>query len=428
MKIKNFQELAKNDLRKAVLEIAEAGLEAIDTEKIIKEDVRLENDELFIKDKIFSLNKTGRIFVVGVGKCSLEAAAVLEDVLRERIFDGIVIDVCGGKKLNKIKGCLGDHPFPTERNINATKEIISLLADTKENDLVIFIVSGGGSTLLCQPTNFTCQNEKEIIECLFRAGAEIEEINTIRKHISFARGGFLAKYAYPAQAVSLIFSDVPGDKTEFIASGPTVKDTTTVSDAKRILDKYGICEKCGFSEESLIETPKENKYFERVENVLIVSNQNALEAMKKKSEELGFSAKIYSVCLSGEARKIGGKIIDELEKAPEKTVLLYGGETTVNIVGQGKGGRNQELALSALSFVGENEIIASIASDGKDNAEFAGALCDAGTKRKSEKLRLDIENYLNNNDSFHFFEKTGDYILTGDTGSNVSDLVIALKD
>lgn len=427
MKIKNFQELATSDLRKTVLEIAEAGLEAIDTEKIIKESVRLENDKLFIKDKIFSLNKIGRIFVVGVGKCSLEAAAVLEDILDERVFDGIVIDVCGDKKLNKIKGCLGDHPFPTERNINATKEIISLLAGVKENDLVIFIVSGGGSTLLCQPTNFTCQNEKEVIECLFKAGAEIEEINTIRKHISFARGGFLAKYAYPAQMVSLIFSDVPGDKTEFIASGPTVKDTTTVSDAKRILEKYNICEKCGFLEESLIETPKEDKYFERVENVLIVSNQNILEAMKKKSEELGFSAKICSVCLSGEARKIGGKIIDELKKAPEKTVLLYGGETTVNIVGQGKGGRNQELALSALSFVGENEIIVSIASDGKDNTEFAGALCDTETKRKSEKLGLDIENHLNNNDSSRFFEKNGDYILTGDTGSNVSDLAIALK-
>lgn len=427
MKIKNYQELAVNNLRKAVLEIAESGLEAIGTEKIIRESVRLENGKLFIKDNVFFLNKIGRIFVVGVGKCSLEAAAVLEDILKERIFDGIVIDVHEGVKLKKIKGYLGDHPFPTERNINATKEIISLLADMKENDLVIFIVSGGGSTLLCQPTNFTCNNEKEIIECLFRAGAEIEEINTIRKHISLARGGFLAKYAYPAQVASLIFSDVPGDNLEFIASGPTIKDTTTVFDAKHILDKYNICEKCGFLEESLIETPKEDKYFERVKNVLIVSNQNALEAMKKRSEKLGFSAEICSACLSGEAKKIGGKIIGKLGKTPEKTVLLYGGETTVNIVGQGKGGRNQELALSALSFIGENEIIVSIASDGKDNTEFAGAICDIETKRKSEKIGIDIEGYLNNNDSSGFFEKTGDYILTGDTGSNVSDLVIAFK-
>ena len=427
MKIKNFQELVINDLRKTALQIAEAGLEAIDTEKIMKENIRLDGDKLFVKNKSFFLNKLGRIFVIGVGKCSLEAAAVLEDVLKERVFGGIVIDVHEGKELKKIKKYLGDHPFPSERNINATKEIISLLADMKENDLVIFIVSGGGSTLLCQPTNFTCNNEKQIMECLFKVGAEIEEINTIRKHISIARGGFLAKYAYPAQVVGLIFSDVPGDKTEFIASGPTVKDGTTISDADRILDKYGICEKCGFLKKSLTETPKDDKYFERVENILIVSNRIALDAMRKKSEEPGFSVKICSVCLSGEARKVGEEIVNELKKAPPKTVLLYGGETTVNVVGQGKGGRNQELALSALSFIGENEIIVSIASDGKDNTKFAGALCDAIIKKKSEKLGLNAENYLSNNDSLRFFEKIGDYILTGDTGSNVSDLVIAIK-
>lgn len=427
MKIKNFDELARNASRKDTLYIIEAGLAAVDTERVLKESVRVEQGTLIVKENRIPLKSTRRIFVVGVGKCSTEAAAALEDILGERIYDGLMVDVRCDKALRKIRTCEGEHPFPTEKNIDATRQIIALLKDLAEDDLVLFIVSGGGSTLLCQPTNFTCQQETDIVRCLFEEGAVIQEINTIRKHLSLARGGYLAKYAYPAKSVALIFSDVPGDNLEFVASGPTVKDTTTAEEARKIIEKYDVWKRCGFELKALIETPKDEKFFERVENILLVSNKIALEKMASEARRRGFQATICDTCLTGEARATGENLAREINAAPPKTVLLYGGETTVTVKGKGKGGRNQEVALSAARFIGDSALIAAVASDGRDNGDRAGALCDILTKEKAEEFRLDLDTYLANNDSYHFFEKTGDYLLTGHTGSNVSDLTIAIK-
>ncbi|MHC4397696.1 MAG: glycerate kinase type-2 family protein, partial [Planctomycetota bacterium] len=403
-------------------------LEAIDSEKIIKTAMRLEKDSLLIKGEKISLSEINRLIVVGVGKCSSDAAFAVEKILGSRISEGIVIDVSCTKSLKKIKPLEGDHPLPTEKNVNFTKQIIELLKGLKENDLVLFIVSGGGSTMLCQPQNFTCQQESGLVDYLIKTGATIQEINTIRKHISLARGGHLAKYAYPARAVSLIFSDVPGDSLEFIASGPTVKDSTTVQDAKKVFEKYKVREKSGFSPKNLIETPKEAKYFENVKNFLMVSNRTALKAMLAKASSLNFSTRIYTDSLTGEARLIGRQIAGDLEKVDGKTALLYGGETTVTVKGKGQGGRNQELALSALKFTNDKDLIISLASDGHDNTDSAGAICDIITKRNAKKLKLDIDKYLNDNDSYHFFKKTEDFIDTGHTGSNVMDLMVALKE
>ncbi len=241
-KIQNFDELAKSGLRRAVLNIAEAGFAAIDTEGAVKRSVRVEGDELEINSHKFDLGKINNLYVVGVGKCSLEAGRELEKILGDRITGGIVIDVHVGA-LKKIKTFTGTHPLPTNENVDATKHIIKLLKDCNEDDLVIFIISGGGSTLLCQPENYTCLEEADIFSCLTGAGATIQELNTVRKHISLARGGFLAKYAYPASSLALIFSDVPGNDLEFIASGPTIKDTTTVADAARVAGKYSLGKK-----------------------------------------------------------------------------------------------------------------------------------------------------------------------------------------
>ncbi len=417
MRIQNFEDLAVNEPRKTVLEIAEAGLEAIDTTNAIKK---------FVENEKVEPRPGGKLIVIGVGKCSLEAAKALEDVLGEKISGGVVIDV-HQDGLRRIKSFGGTHPLPTEKNMDATKELIAVLRGLTENDLVLAIVSGGGSTLLCQPKNHTCLEEARIFECLTKAGAGIKEINTVRKHTSLARGGYLAKYAYPARLVSLIFSDVPGDDLEFIASGPTVKDSTTVADAEAVLAKYNALESCGLKDLEFTETPKDDKYFANTRNFLLVSNKTALAAMASAAEARGFKPKVVDAVFSGEAREIGRKIMEELQKQPPGTALLYGGESTVTIRGKGKGGRNQELALAALGALKNGGVILALASDGRDNSDHAGALCDIITWEKAQHLGLNPESFLNNNDAYNFFAQVGDYLLTGDTGANVSDLILALK-
>lgn len=393
----------------------ESGLKAVKTADIIKKN-------LYLLDDIESF------FLVGLGKCSFEAAACLEELVSDKIRAGVIIDVHVPRKLKKIEAYKGSHPLATQKNIDFTKKIIDLLKNTKEEDTILMVISGGGSALLCQPENFSCQQEGDIVRCLIDGGATIEEVNVVRKHLSLARGGFLAKYAYPSHVIALIFSDVPGNRIEFVASGPTFKDTTTIEDAKKIIEKYKVKRRCGFEINFLIETPKDDKYFEKVKNIMIASNNDALEAMANYAKTFGYQAKIKTNQLSGEAREVGEKISEEIKKEKSKTVLLYGGETTVRVIGQGKGGRNQELVLSSLRFIDEKELIIAFASDGWDNTDFAGAIADINTLAKAKKLGLNIEQYLAENNSYDFFQKTGDFIKTGPTGANVSDLIIAIHE
>lgn len=429
MKIKNYKELAVTEPRKKALKIAEAGLAAIDTETVINKEIRLENETLFIKEEKISLKGLNRILVAGIGKCAFDATLTLEKILGDRLTAGVAIDVKEPPEFKKIKGFKGTHPFPSEDNAKATKELVNLLEDSKENDFVIFIISGGGSTLLYLPKNENCTKEAEIVQNLFKASTPIKEVNTIRKHLSLARGGFLAKYAYPAKVVSLIFSDVPDNDIQFIASGPTVKDSTTIEDAKNILKNRGALHICGTEENHcLVETPKEDKYFEKIKNITLVSNKTALAAMADKARELGLEPKIITSELTGEARDVAEQIIGGLDNYPSKTALLYGGETTVTVKVKGKGGRNLEVALSALQFMKPGQTIMTIASDGRDNTDYAGAICDIMTKRRAEELGLDPKKYLDENANYDFFSKAGNYLQTGNTGSNVSDLTILIKE
>ncbi|MEK7077178.1 MAG: DUF4147 domain-containing protein [Patescibacteria group bacterium] len=428
MKIKNSDKLARTELRRAALQIAEAGLEAIDTQRVIRENIRLEGEMLFVKNEQFSLQGVKRLAVAGAGKCAAEAASALEKILGDRLSGGVILDIGELPKLKKISCYRGTHPLPSEENMKGTAALIQFLTDLNEDDFVIFIITGGGSTLLCAPEDKGCAEEGVIVKTLTAAGATIEELNTVRKHLSFARGGYLAQYIYPARAVSRIFSDVPHNDIEFIASGPTVKDITTVEQAEEVLAKYHVLQTCGIERCGIIETPKEEKYFEHIKNVIIVSNQTALEAMRRQAESLGFRAKISDVSLTGEAREAGLKIAHELHNAPSKAALLYGGETTVTLKHEGKGGRNMELALSALRAISPGELLITLASDGRDNTEFAGGICDILTKEKAAHAGLDPETYLEENRSYDFWKATGEYVLTGDTGSNVSDLVITIKE
>jgi glycerate-2-kinase len=430
-KIKNFEGLATTPARKFALGIAEAGLRAIDTEQSILSRLSLENDVLKIDHRPFDLKDFERVFIVGVGKCALEAGRALEKIFGERLTGGVILTVGAPSSFeirnSKLEIRFGTHPFPTEANVDATSDIVRLLSSLTEKDFVMFVISGGGSTLLCQPQNMVCTEEGNLLKILFEKGATIQEINTIRKHLSLARGGHLAAYAYPATSVALIFSDVPGDNLEFVASGPTVKDVTTVDEARVVIKKYDLEKSTGLKIEPL-ETPKEDKYFEKIENVLFVSNTTALSAMKARAEAAGFKAEITTVTLKGEAREVGENIAGDVAELPDKTVRLYGGETTVTVERSGRGGRNQELVLGALNGITKGTLVLSFDSDGHDNQSgYAGALCDIITKEKAEKLNLRAEKFLKENDSAGFFEKVGDCIEMGDTGSNVSDLIIALK-
>lgn len=428
MKIKNFQKLAVSDLRKKALKIAEAGLEAIDTQKVIKDRIKLQKNSLVIDQKTFSLKDTKNIYVVAIGKCAGEAALALEKVLGKKIKAGIALDIKKVSGLKTIKSLAGSHPFPSDKNTQATIQIINLIKNLNRDDLILFAISGGGSTLLCSPKKGTCQEETLIVKKLMDSGAAIDDINTVRKHLSIARGGYLAKYAYPAKSIALIFSDVVGNDLQFIASGPTVRDTTTIKDALKILDKYNVPKICPLENCGLVETPKDSDLFKPVTNIVFVSGEIALKAMSETAKKMGYKVKICTSCLKGEAKSIGNKIAAEINRAKPKTVLLYGGETTVNVKGKGKGGRNMELALSALNCLDKNSLVLSLASDGRDNTELAGAICDKITLEKVTKLEIKPSNYLVENNSYFFFKKTGDYILTGKTGSNVSDLVIAVQD
>jgi glycerate-2-kinase len=427
-KIQNFDALATTPLRRAALTIAEAGLAAIDTNSAIKNGVRIEGDTLFVRDQKFPFAGVKRLRVAAVGKCAVAASEALEEILGDRLTDGVAIDVRSSAALKKIKLYQGTHPMPSEANVAATAALVAMLKESKESDFVIFVISGGGSTLLSMPAEVGHEDEAKIVKALFNAGATIEEMNVIRKHLSFARGGYLAQYASRARSVALIFSDVVGDDLQFVASGPTVKDETTIEDAEKILAEYDVLKVCGLDRCTFVDTPKNDEFFQNGANILFVSNETALQVMRTKAGELGFNARICDACLSGEAAKVGVRIAKELGEAYTKTCFLYGGETTVTIRGDGKGGRNQELALAALPFIKEGAVLISLASDGVDNTDAAGGVCDTISKARAAELGLSIDDFLARNDSYNFWKQIGAQIVTGDTGSNVADLVIAIKE
>ncbi|MCR4333865.1 MAG: DUF4147 domain-containing protein [Patescibacteria group bacterium] len=425
--IQNFEALTETDLRRDALAIAEAGYAAIDVGTALEYRLRVENDTFYIDTKGYPLVGR-RIFFIGVGKCSFAAALAVEDILGDHLTGGVALDVSPitGRAPSKIETYIGTHPLPSEVNETATKRIMEFLADREEGDLVLMLISGGGSTLLCLHTApMTCVDERMLFEQLTARGTEIADINTVRKHISLARGGALAKAAYPAEVISLIVSDIPGNALESVASGPTVLDSSTVDDAKAILSRFSIVVPTNIE---FIETPKEEKYFERVTNILFLSNQNALAAMKEEAGKRNYSVEIVDDRFSGEARLVGRAIAEKLHTTAANTALLYAGESTVTLSGtHGEGGRNQEMALSALDDIREDELLLPFSSDGHDNSDYAGAIADETTRAHAREKNIKSETYLVEHRSYDFFTATGDALKTGYTGSNVSDLIIALK-
>ena len=416
--IKNFDELATTENRRLSLEIAEFGLEAISTKSVILNKIKLENNILTIEGQSFDLAKFKNIKVVGFGKCSCEAGKVLEEVLGDKINVGAIVG------LNKIdckyiETFAGTHPRPSEANIEPGKRIYEIIKDSKEDDLIIVLVSGGGSALLNYPESEVAQG-RMLYENFLKSGKTINEINTVRKHISLLKGGGLAKIAYPATVIGLIFSDVPGDNFSEVASGATYKDELTNEDAQKIIDEYNL------GKYELIETPKENKYFEKVHNFVLVSNKTAVEAMNKKSQELGFKTDVLSTEMYDEVEVTLHKIFHE-EK--DNTVVLVAGEPKLVVTKKGgSGGRQLYMGLEEikLKMIDNDSVFIALASDGMDNSDAAGVIVDKKTLEDVEKLGVDVEKILESFDVYPVFKKSGDMIMTGPTGANVSDLMILL--
>lgn len=418
MIIKNIKELAKNDIRRDALEIVEAGYEAIKIEDIFRNKISLKADELSIEDKHFDLNKYNNIYVVGVGKGSDHAAKALEEILTpDRIKAGFVIDTVS-IELQKIETLKGTHPLPSEQNIKATEKITNLLSNAKRDDLVLVIICGGGSSLFCKPGGLTCLELQFISSFLLRQGASIQEINTVRKHVSLIHGGYLAQYAYPAEVVSMVISDVVGDDLNFIASGPTVLDQTTTDDALAIINKYQL------PKIDLVDTPKDPRYFKKVTNVILASGSTAVEGMKQKAIELGYKPKIYSREVAGMANKIGPELAEAIRPG---VALLACGETQVVVKHPGKGGRNQDVVLSAIPKLPKNSVIISAASDGKDNVEVAGAIGDSEVSIKELKEhKLNAADAVEKNNGFDTLHKLNDHLQINRITANVSDFMLGL--
>lgn len=423
--IKNADILATTPLRRDALEILEAGYYSVDTTRIIREEVEMGGNDICIRGKNICLSDYERIFFIGVGKCAVDASAAFEELLGARITDGIVLDVKSGV-FTKLRSYIGTHPFPSEQNVSVTKEIVKMLAGVTERDLVLIVVSGGGSSLLCLPHEMECATIAAITQALWSKGASINEVNTVRKHISDIQGGQLAKLAYPATVVAFIFSDVPGNDIGMVASGPTVRDETTVFDAERILAAYDVLTMCKLPNCQLVETPKEEHYFANVTNILLATNERALTAMAKKGEALGYHCEIRDTALDGIARRRGAEFA--LLDIPPRTAFFWGGETTVEVSGDGMGGRNQEMALAALATIPEERVFIAAASDGWDNTDVAGALADTIMRNTALAKGLSAESFLARNDAYHFWKSIGGAIVTGRTGINVADFVILLRE
>ena len=422
--IKNFDGLNKTLQRKICLELIEEALKSIQPQNIIGKNLSLENDILTIQDRKINLTEFKRVFLLGFGKGSAGLSKKIEKILGDFLTKGFVIDLVA-EKLSKIELSTGTHPLPSNENFIFTKKVVEQLNKLTERDLVLIVVAGGGSAMFVYPYKITVEKLIEVNRSLLVSGADIKEINIVRKHLSLVKGGGLAKLLYPASIVSIIASDVPGNDLSVIASAPTVKDPTTKNDALEILKKYNLLDKLNLSENDFLETPKEDMYFTNATNILLLSNQTALDAMKKKAKELGYSAVIFSDKFQAEAKFAGKELIDQT--LPNQ-ILLAGGETTVKVLGKnGQGGRNQEVVLGTLENLDNYTLIASFDTDGWDNSKFAGAIGDIKTLEKAKELNLNPKNFLEENNSLSFFEKVGDGILTGRLPSNVSDLMIVLR-
>jgi glycerate 2-kinase len=442
-------------MKRMAKDIFSKALSAVDPSKILKDRIRIEKDRLWIRieensEKNFDLNTFHKIFLVGTGKASNSMAKAVEEIFGDRMTKGVVTTKYGHLlPLKKTEIIEAGHPIPDQKGYEGAKKIQGLLKKSGPKDLVIFILSGGGSALLPFPADgIELKEKQEMTQLLLDCGADIKEINTIRKHISRMKGGWLTRWAYPSTVIGFILSDVVGDQLDVIGSGPTVPDPSTFEEALEILKKYDLLNEIAPSiqkhlilgkEGKVEETPKPGDVvFERVYNSLIGSNILALRAAEKEATSLGLNTLILSSSIEGETREasrfhtaIAKEVISSGNPIPKPACILSGGETTVTIKGNGLGGRNQEFALAgALEISGiEKVVLLSGGTDGTDGpTDASGAMVDHTTVHRAKSMGLDPKAHLENNDAYPFFQKLGDLLITGPTHTNVMDVRILLVD
>jgi len=441
-----------------------SAVERVDPYKMIKNSITLKENMLNIeienKEMSLELERFNRIFVIGAGKATAKMAKAIEEIFSGKITEGIIAVKYGHTEpMQSIKTIEAGHPVPDENSIKAAIEIEKISRLTDDKTLFLNLISGGGSALLTSPIRCSIGSEtiqltlddiQRTTKVLLSCGAPIDEMNCIRKHLSNIKGGKLARLLYPATQVNIILSDVVGDKLDTIASGLTTFDDTTYKHALKIVNKYKIQEKIPLKvlkvlksgADGLIEeTPKRNDpVFSRVHNILIGTNYTALIAASKKAQSLGYNTAVLSSQITGEARETARIFFGIAKDIKEHNLLLTkpgcvigGGETTVTLRGAGKGGRNQELALSFLSEMQKNNeqtediYFLSASTDGNDGpTDAAGAFASLNILKESKRKSLNIEEYLNNNDSYNFFKKAGYLLKTGPTNTNVCDIQVAI--
>ncbi len=416
-RVHNFGDLAISPGRTDALDIVEAAYAAIDTDAALRARVRVEGETLFVGDQAFALSEYEHIYIVGCGKVACQAAATLEDIVREKIKDGAVIGI-SPHVCAVVATYQGTHPLPSSANIAASDHMIKIGKGVTERDLVFAIIGGGGSALLCSSQE-ECDQSAELYDAFLETGGTIDELNTVRRHLSTLKGGGLAKALYPATVIGLIFSDVVGGDLRTVASGPTYKDDSMIEDARAIIEKYKL------GRFALVETPKEDRYFEKVSNVLIVSNDVALDAMREKARLLGYEP-LAAACDPYAAPQDMLRALSS--SARPGSVVFLGGEPRLAVArGRGgSGGRNSYMAAAALSVLADDQIFASFASDGSDNGSAAGAIVDLGTKRTLEAIGMDISEHLSRYDTNTLLAEANALLMTGPVEANVSDLLLLL--
>ncbi len=432
--------------RSNALKIFNAAIEVVQPLQLLPVHVTLTDETLSICEQTLFLSEIKKIYVVGAGKASAGMAVEMERILGNLITEGLVVTKYQhSQPTNFIKVMEAAHPVPDEKSVEGAELTKTLLGKTQKGDVVICLLSGGASSLWCDvPVGLTLAEIQSVFDILLKSGADINEMNTVRKHLSSFKGGQLIEYCGEVKVFSLIISDVPNDDLSVIASGPTVPDSSTFGDVVRILLKYDLFSKipknvlqyiCDGLTGTIPETPKPgNNLFQNTFNSIIGSNSVALKAAAQKAKELGYNVMVNEDLLAGLADEVAVKIISELSVLNEKRpfCFLQGGETTVVVKGNGIGGRNQHLALTALSEMVENSseentVLLCGGTDGTDGpTDAAGAIVDKCVLAKTKELELNPKEFLSNNDAYHFFEQTNGLLITGPTGTNVMDILLAI--
>jgi hydroxypyruvate reductase len=426
-----------------------ASLQAVDPYQCTKKFLEFDGKTISFQKNRYEIDQIDNIYLIGTGKAVLPMALAVQDKLGERITKGFFIAKHEDPDIQRsfpenFTTVLGTHPLPSRRSEDSTKEMIDLLQGLAPNDLVICLISGGGSALMSMPyEGISIDDMQAVTRQLLFSGASINEVNSVRKHLDMVKGGGLARQIWPAKLVTLVLSDVIGDALDAIASGPTVADPTTYADAISIINRYNLAEKIPANVFAHLQNGLNGKATETVKagekylldsNIFIIGSLSiAAQAAKDKAIALGLNAAILTTDLKGEAREAGRMLVKEFSEIAagkhalqKPACLIAGGETTVTVKGKGKGGRNQETALSAARFMQDLPgcTFISLATDGEDGpTDAAGAVVDNRTIQIGEGLGLDAEDFLERNDAYTYLEKTKSLIKIGPTGTNVNDLV-----